>query len=90
MIDIQTVIALFIVAAAVVLAVVLVRKRIGGKDCGCGRGGDCSSKKSGGCGSCPMYDKNASGCTDRNDSAKDCGCTKKYFLITRKKIVTLH
>ena len=77
--DIQTIIAVLIVAAAVAAAVALVRKRVGGKDCGCGCGGDCSGKKSGGCGSCPMCDKNAVGCTDSNDSAKNCDCTKNSF-----------
>ncbi|MBQ6727018.1 MAG: hypothetical protein IJQ89_10630 [Bacteroidales bacterium] len=47
MMDIQTIIALLIVAAAVVLAVVLVWRRVGGKDCGCGCGKDCQ------CNTCP-------------------------------------
>ena len=39
--DLQTIIALLIVAGAVVAAALMIRKRLGGKDCGCGCGSNC-------------------------------------------------
>ncbi|MBO4740929.1 MAG: hypothetical protein J5605_04705 [Bacteroidales bacterium] len=73
----QVIITGVIVAAAVAFLVVTLRRKLTSTDCGCGGGSDCKSKKSGGCASCPLYDKNVCGCTDRNASAKDCGCDKK-------------
>ncbi len=70
---VQVIITGLIVAAAVAFLVVTLRRKLTNNDCG----GDCKSKNAGGCASCPMYDKNACGCTNRNGSAQDCGCGKK-------------